>query len=123
MVLSTVLINDLAILYDVSEEVVERSFKANDVPANSERIDPEIENLVALYVDYLTALSDAKESREYFKYTDGEESVDKSKVYDNYRRYAQDVYNAWRSARSEYRQQMRQGGFYKLRKRASWLDA
>lgn len=79
--------------------------------------------LLRLYVDYLAAMEDVKDAQYAFKYTDGEESVDKSKVYDQVRRTANDLLTIWRNAKSDY--DAKDSGtksFFTMRKRARFLD-
>lgn len=120
-------IEEFVVRYGSKEEVVKKSFNANNITPTSFKdgfLDPREENIVALYIEYLEALAHANEAIDFFKYTDGEESVDKSKVYDQRRRVAQDLYIAWRNAKLDLRRDnFNTGSFFKMRKRASWLDA
>src|SRR5699024_1184544 len=108
-------------------ETVQKAFNAHNIALKDFEngfLEPTLENIVSLYIEYLEALAYAKEATDFFKYTDGEESIDKSDVYEQRRRVAQDLYIAWRNASSDYKKQNQNiGSFFKLRKRASWLDA
>ncbi len=105
-------------LYDADEKTVKRALKANDLSDDLDTLDPELEHLIDLYIQYLKARDKSIETLDGFKYTDGEESVDKSGVYDKHRRFYSDLYNAWRSARQDYKRDLlNNGSFYKIRKR------
>lgn len=58
------------------------------IPAKDER-------LVALYAMKEVAMSVAFQSAHYFKFTDGEESIDKTRVAHNYRQLAKDYLNEY----------------------------
>ncbi|WP_240514755.1 hypothetical protein [Bacillus cereus] len=58
--------------------------------------------LVTFYYRYVDLMAKATSEASSFKYTDGEESVDKSSVSKNYRDLAQHYYELWRSKRAEY---------------------
>lgn len=58
--------------------------------------------LVTFYYRYVDVMAKATSEASSFKYTDGEESVDKSSVSKNYRDLAQHYYELWRSKRAEY---------------------
>ncbi|MGR5867433.1 hypothetical protein ACT7DZ_38745 [Bacillus cereus] len=58
--------------------------------------------LVTFYYRYVDLMAKATSEASSFKYTDGEESVDKSSVSKNYRDLAQHYYELWRSKRVEY---------------------
>ena len=59
--------------------------------APSDSVKPDEVNLVLLYAQYNGAWQIAFSVAHYFRFTDGEESVDKSMVADNYRRLARDL--------------------------------
>lgn len=106
----------------VDSEIVEEAINANGFFDFTEFTAQEV-YLLKTYIDYLAALELVKESQEYFKYTDGEESVDKSKVYDQVRRTANDLLTIWRNAKSDY--DAKDSGtksFFTMRKRARFLD-
>ena len=106
----------------VDSEIVEEAINANGFFDFTEFTAQEV-YLLKTYIDYLVALELVKESQEYFKYTDGEESVDKSKVYDQVRRTANDLLTIWRNAKSDY--DAKDSGtksFFTMRKRARFLD-
>lgn len=118
---------EFSIRYGSDPETVQKAFNANNIALKDFEngfLEPSLENIVSLYIEYLEALAYAKEATDFFKYTDGEESIDKSDVYEQRRRVAQDLYIAWRNAFNDYKKQNQNtGSFFKLRKRASWLDA
>ncbi|PFR72939.1 hypothetical protein CN936_25560 [Bacillus cereus] len=58
--------------------------------------------LVTFYYRYVDLMAKATTEASSFKYTDGEESVDKSNVSKNYRDLAQHYYDLWSSERAEY---------------------
>lgn len=106
----------------VDSGIVEEAINANGFFDFTEFTAQEV-YLLKTYIDYLAALELVKESQEYFKYTDGEESVDKSKVYDQVRRTANDLLTIWRNAKADY--DAKDSGtksFFTLRKRARFLD-
>lgn len=116
------IIEGIAAEIGVDRSIVEKAVKANGFFDKS-TLDAEEENLVALYAEYLEAMVDVKEQRRAFKYTDGEESIDKSNAFDQYRRYANDLFSMYTSARRAY-DDARSGtqSFFKIRGRAGVLD-
>lgn len=70
-----------------AEELVEESLAVHGFSAN---IPADKETLVLLYAQKEGAWQIALSVAHYFKFTDGEESVDKSMIADNYRRLARD---------------------------------
>ncbi|WP_144597455.1 hypothetical protein [Bacillus cereus] len=58
--------------------------------------------LVTFYYRYVDSMAKATIEAASFKYTDGEESVDKSNVSKNYRDLAKHYYDLWSSKRAEY---------------------
>lgn len=106
----------------VDSLIVEEAINANGFFDKKEFSAQEV-YLLRLYVDYLAALEDVKDAQHAFKYTDGEESVDKSNVYDQVRRTANDVMGKWRQAKSDYDAKTSGNkAFFTLRKRARFLD-
>ena len=106
----------------VDGEIVEEAINANGF-FDKEEFNAQEVYLLRLYVDYLAALEDVKVAQHSFKYTDGEESVDKSNVYDQVRRTANDLMGKWRQAKTDY--DAKDSGtksFFTLRKRARFLD-
>ena len=81
--------------------------------------------LVEMYVRYLIAKDEAEEVRNSFRFQDGEEQVDKSRVYDNYRRHYLDLLADWQNAFERYSDSINELGnsSFHLRKRADFLDA
>lgn len=107
---------------EASEPIITAAIAANSF-FGKEEFDPQEMYLLRTYIDYLDALELVKETQEYFKYTDGEESVDKSKVYDQVRRTANDLLTIWRNAKADY--DAKDSGtksFFTMRKRARFLD-
>ena len=81
--------------------------------------------LVEMYVRYLIAKNEAEEVRNSFRFQDGEEQVDKSRVYDNYRRHYLDLLADWQDAFERYSDSINElsNNSFHLRKRADFLDA
>lgn len=120
--MKTVHIEFLSTELEASEPIITAAIAANGFFDKVE-FDPQEMYLLRTYIEYLDALELVKESQEYFKYTDGEESVDKSKVYDQVRRTANDLLTIWRNAKTEY--DAKSSGtksFFTMRKRARFLD-
>src|SRR5699024_9929657 len=69
--------------------------------APSDSVKPDEVNLVLLYAQYNGAWQIAFSVAHYFKFTDGEESVDKSMVADNYRRLAKDLQDDYESEKGK----------------------
>lgn len=115
-------IAELAAKYGVESTVVEQAVTANGFTIS--QVDDSNEYLVAKYIDYLKAVEEAKEVRDYFKYSDGEESVDKSRIYDNYRKHYNDLLAVWKDAKELYDRSIAtsEHSAYHQRKRAPWLD-
>lgn len=115
--------NELQSELGIEKDKLEIAVTTNGFSIDSD-IDARQKGLIVMYIDYLTAQEDAREARKAFKYLDGEESVDKSKVFDQYRRYAMDLYNAWNSAKRDYDEDMSgSGSYFTIRKRAGFLNA
>lgn len=114
-------VEELVAKYGSDESTVLRSVTSNGLTI--EQVDASNEHLVQMYVEYLEARKEADAVRDNFKYQDGEESVDKTKVYDNYRKHYQDLFNAWKESKEMYdRSASSEHSRYYQRKRASWLD-
>lgn len=117
-------LDELIASIDAEEEKIVKAIIANDFSLDSgTEYDEKKVSLVEAYVDYLVAREEAKEVRIAFKYTDGEESVDKSGIYDQYRRYANDMLAHWRDMKNAY--DKRNAGltsFFTVRKRAGYLN-
>lgn len=106
----------------VDESVVSRAIHANGFSIDAD-FDSEQENLIRMYVDYLLALEDAKEARLAFKYADGEEAVDKSRVFDQYRKFANDLKDSWEDVKKAYDKSLvGKDSFFMIRNRAGFLD-
>lgn len=116
-------IDEIIERHGVKEDVAEKAVLANGFPIDGEFEGAEY-HLITLYLDYLEAMDEAKAQRGNFQYTDGEESVNKSGVYDKYRRYAMDLFSAWSSAKRDYDNANRGlDSFYTIRGRAGVIDA
>jgi len=73
-------------------ELVEDAMRAHGyAPSDSVKSD-EI-NLILLYAQYQGAWQIAVGTAHYFSFTDGEETVDKTKISENYRKLAKDLQN------------------------------
>src|SRR5690625_3503624 len=83
-----------------AQELVDESLEFHgyelsaDVPADKE-------SLILLYAQKEGAWQIAFSVAHYFKFTDGEESVDKSMVADNYRRLAKDLQDDYESEKGK----------------------
>ncbi|AMQ66679.1 hypothetical protein FDG96_gp20 [Bacillus phage Mgbh1] len=112
------LINEIAEKLNTSQEIVEESLEASGFPVDPSRKYSSREvHVTTLYVRYLTLMIEANEASHGFKYTDGEEGVDKTLVSDNLRRTAQMWYNRWLAAMEEKQRQQEHSAFH-IRKRA-----
>lgn len=74
---------------DAQEKITEAMLVHDLSPA--ERIPAEDQKLIMLYAQMESAFAIAFSTAHYFRYSDGEEEVDKSKVSDNYRKLAKDL--------------------------------
>lgn len=103
---------------EVRKAITANGFAISEVSENSK-------HLIELYLDYLKAETEASEMRDAFKYQDGEEQVDKSKVYENYRKHYMDLYDKWQRAKQDFldSRSKDEGSSFHLRKRAEFLDA
>lgn len=116
-------IDELIEEYGVERQVAVKAVRANGFQVDA-TFDGDQYHLITLYLDYLEAMDEAKEQRRAFKYTDGEESVDKSGVYDKFRRYAMDLFSAWTSAKRDYDNANRGlDSFYTVRGRHGAINA
>lgn len=115
--------NEIVESLGVDEELVTLSISANNFTETN--FSDRQTFLIKLYVDYLVARKEAEEIRNSFRYQDGEEQVDKSSVYDNYRRHYVDLLTEWEKAKREYEadQTVSGGSAFHLRKRADFLDS
>lgn len=114
--------DELSAELGLEAKVLDSAILANGFSSDDD-FDAPKQNLVNMYADYLIAMEDAKEQRLAFKYMDGEESVDKSKVYEQYRRYAIDLLNLWRDQKKAYDDSFSgKDSFFSLRTRAGFLD-
>lgn len=77
--------------FDITDakELVEESLRVHGLES-SEAIPSDKETLILLYAQTQGAWQVALSVAHYFSFTDGEESVDKSMIADNYRRLARD---------------------------------
>lgn len=79
--------------------------------------------LIGLYQDYTLAKEEMSEARKGFRYQDGEEMVDKSKQFEAYRQYANDLFKRWQSELEKYNDSKNEfGSKFFVRQRANWLD-
>src|SRR5690625_492325 len=81
-------------------ELVEDAMRAHGYAPTDSVKDGEI-NLVLLYAQTQGAWQIAFSVAHYFRFTDGEESVDKSMVADNYRRLAKDLQNDYEAEKGK----------------------
>lgn len=113
----------LATKLEVEQSIVERAVLANGFSIDLDYTASQ-ENLITMYTEYLLAKEDEKNARLAFKYQDGEESVDKSEIYDQYRKYANDLRRDWSEAKALYDDEFSgRHSFFTIRKRAPHLDA
>lgn len=75
---------------DEALELVEDAMLSHGISPDKS-VPSEDVSLIMLYAQYQGAWLIAMSTAHYFRFTDGEESVDKSKVADNYRRLARDL--------------------------------
>ena len=91
--------------YDDAEELVQEALETHDRDAS--------DDLLLLYAQAQGAWQIAFSVAHYFRFTDGEESVDKSMVAENYRRLAKDLQEEYdKELGKEY------GNNFRLMKRA-----
>lgn len=115
-------VDSLAIELSVDKAIVERAVLTNGFSIDTD-FDNRQANLIRMYVDYLQALEDARQARVAFKYADGEEAVDKSRVFDQYRKFANDLKDSWEEAKKAYDKDLvGKGSFFTIRNRAGFLD-
>lgn len=86
-----------------TQDVIEESCTANGFDMeekdqwNSQQV-----SLVILYAKYVTALDKAFDTANDFKFTDGDESIDRKQVSTNYKDLAEQLYEAWAKAKTLY---------------------
>lgn len=97
---------------DDALDTVEDAMLAHGYKPSSSVSDDDL-RLILLYAQSRKAWDIALSTAHYFKYTDGEESVDKSMVAENYRKLAQ----GWQSDYDEENHRVRGSGF-RIMKRA-----
>lgn len=116
-------VEELAEEYGVEVREITKALAANGFSINE--VTQSSKFLMELYIDYLKAEQEAASVRNSFKYQDGEEQVDKSKVYENYRKYYVDLYDKWMRAKQDYADSRSkdEGSSFHLRKRADFLDS
>lgn len=73
-----------------AQDLVLDAMRAHDY-APTDSVSPDEVSLVLLYAQYNGAWQIALSVAHYFKFSDGEEQVDKSMIADNYRRLAKDL--------------------------------
>lgn len=116
-------IEDLATEIGADVREVRKALTANGF--SIEEITTKNKYLVEMYISYLVAKDEAEEVRNSFRFQDGEEQVDKSRVYDNYRRHYLDLLADWQDAFERYSDSINElsNNSFHLRKRAEFLDA
>lgn len=75
-----------------AQELVDESIRYHGLDPSAD-VPSDKETLVLLYAQIQGAWQIAFSVAHYFRFTDGEESVDKSMIADNYRRLAKDLQN------------------------------
>lgn len=117
-------ITEVAKRFDITEDEATEYIIANGFSITSNDYDTQQIYLLGMYHEYVQAKKDAAKARETFRYQDGEEMVDKSKQFDAFRAYANDMFNRWQKELTQYNSdEDMQGSQLILRKRAKWLDA
>ncbi|PTJ54188.1 hypothetical protein [Mammaliicoccus sciuri] len=117
-------ITEVAKRFDITEDEATEYIIANGFSITSNDYDTQQIYLLGMYHEYVQAKKDAAKARETFRYQDGEEMVDKSKQFDAFRAYANDMFNRWQKELAQYNSdEDMQGSQLILRKRAKWLDA
>lgn len=76
---------------------------AYDVSGFHKPYTPEQEAIAGMYKEYLRLMKLAEDSAESFKFHDGEQGVDKTRISENYRRLAAQKLSEWKNALAEYR--------------------
>lgn len=86
-----------------AQDVIEESCTANgfNVEDKDQWTSQQV-SLVVLYAKYINALDKAFDTASDFKFTDGDESIDKKQVSINYQDLATQLYDAWAKARAIY---------------------
>lgn len=114
----------LATDLNVEKNLVVQAVISNGFSLDSEEFTDYEIYLIRLYIDYLSAMIELKNVRNAFKYTDGEESVDKSNVYEQHRKYAQDLFDLWKIAKDDFdKNTNNSSSFYTFRRRAGYINA
>lgn len=117
-------ITEVAERFEITEDEATDYIIANGFSITSNDYDRQQVYLLGMYDDYVQAKNDAAKARETFRYQDGEEMVDKSKQFDAFRAYANDLFNRWQKELAQYNNdEDMDGSQLILRKRAKWLDA
>lgn len=117
-------IDTLATELNVEKNIVVQAVISNGFSLDSEDYTEYQKYLIQLYTDYLQAMIELKSVRNAFKYTDGEESVDKSNVYEQHRKYAQDLFDLWKNAKDDFdKNTNNSSSFYTFRRRAGYINA
>lgn len=89
-------ITEITVKYNTTEEIVEEALLVSGFQVDySTDYEAKTVNLAGLYIRYLVMMNEANEAAYGFKYTDGEEGIDKTAVNDNMRRTAQMWYERW----------------------------
>jgi len=90
------LITDITVKYNTTEGIVEEALLVSGFQVDyASDYSPKDVSLAGLYIRYLVMMNEANEAAYGFKYTDGEEGIDKTSVNDNMRRTAQMWYERW----------------------------
>lgn len=82
-----------------AEELVDDAMQVHGF-ASSNNVPESDTNLVLLYAQAEGAWQIALATAHYFSYRDGEESVDKSKISEQYRKLAQDIRNQYETEKA-----------------------
>lgn len=104
-----------------SREIVEESLLTSGFPVDdSKNYNRDEVRIAELYIRYLVLMQDATDSSSWFKYSDGEESIDKTLVNENIRNTAAIWFKRWEEELERYREKERRGQYssFYIRKRA-----
>lgn len=117
-------ITEVANELQVDESIATEYIIANDFSiVNGTSYDKHQMYLIRLYHEYREADKDASEARKGFRYQDGEEMVDKSKQFDAFRQYANDLYRRWQTELAKYNDDKNEyASRFVVRTRVGWLD-
>lgn len=86
-----------------TQDIIEESCTANGFSLEEkDQWTSQQMSLVILYAKYIMALDNAFDTASDFKFTDGDESIDKKQVSTNYKDLAEQLYTAWLKAKSIY---------------------